>query len=770
MATAGHKSVTNRQRFLTSSSACPICGGYDRMKRGQGERCYGYICDDPEYVYCTNENKAGSLERHDPGYKHKLHGDCDCGIQHNPAIRQAATRKEVKKQHTTDENAYTYDDTRAVAKYHYRDKDGTILYTVVRYEWPDENKTGGYDKTFRQFRWEGSQPIAGLGPLKQRVLYNLPALLKAQKDIPVYWPEGEKDVEVLKQLGLLAVCNVMGAITGTANNYKWNKAYAEALRDRKVILLADNDEAGEEHVKNVAAGLKDIAASVHIVRLPDLPAKGDVSDWLAAGRTREQLEEIANPAPVEPGTFYSEVEAEEIQWLWKNRVPLGKITMLDGLPDQGKSIVSLDLGARVTRGDEMPDGTPGMQGAVIVVAPEDGAGDTIKPRLLAARADVTKVIDLTTIRYRTEQGAIEERPFSIPRDIPLLQEQIVKHHVILVIFDPLMAVLDHGLKAKDDQDVRQAFTPLARMLSQTGCAALVIRHFNKGNSENAILRGAGSIGIIGAARSGLVVVPDPDDETKHVLATPKHNLADEIPKHLLYHIEPDASGRPCIEWLGEKNFTMSDLLTTAAPSASRQEILQILQKAKADNDDPLSPRDIVEASTLSYDQVRKLLSRMLKDGEIVSPSRGKYTASQVSQPSQTSGNGSGSGKKIVTLDQSHLQASQFSSDRHNERHNDESAQEDDSVENCDGCDGCDTTFSSVTTNTQHTTNTTPPRVLSPLPATRPPRPTIDCAFCGPTEWLWSEQEHDYMCPKCFSPFAWTLENNQNSGRFLKALK
>src|SRR5258708_2843980 len=80
--------VAIENRFRTASTPCPICEGYDRMRRGNGERCYGFVCDDPEYVFCTNEKMAGALDRSDAGYNHKLHGQCKCGKQHNPPRSQ----------------------------------------------------------------------------------------------------------------------------------------------------------------------------------------------------------------------------------------------------------------------------------------------------------------------------------------------------------------------------------------------------------------------------------------------------------------------------------------------------------------------------------------------------------------------------------------------------------------------------------------------------------------------------------------------------------
>src|SRR5439155_18351863 len=117
----------------------------------------------------------------------------------------------------------------------------------------------------------------------RRVLYRLPELVAADPSIPVYITEGEKDVEALVAFGLVATTNPQGA-------GKWKQDYNRHLRDRDAVLLPDNDDKGREHVEQVAANLRGIAASVRIVELPGLPEKGDVSDWLAAGGTRAALE------------------------------------------------------------------------------------------------------------------------------------------------------------------------------------------------------------------------------------------------------------------------------------------------------------------------------------------------------------------------------------------------------------------------------------------------------------------------------------------------
>lgn len=175
---------------------------------------------------------------------------------------------------------------RIVATYSYRDERGTLLFEAVRYEpkgfavrQPDGN--GGYINSIKGVR---------------RVLYNLPEILAAQPDRPVLVVEGEKDADRLTALGLIATTCVSGA-------GKWRDEYSEQVRGHNVVLIPDNDDAGHIHCDKVALSLTGIAASVKIVELPGLPPKGDVSDYLDAGNTLEDLRALINAAPFRPNSL-----------------------------------------------------------------------------------------------------------------------------------------------------------------------------------------------------------------------------------------------------------------------------------------------------------------------------------------------------------------------------------------------------------------------------------------------------------------------------------
>src|SRR5581483_7235669 len=306
-----------------------------------------------------------------------------------------------------------------------------------------------------------------------------------------------------------------------------------------------------------------------------------------------------------------------------------KLTILDGDPGMGKSLLSIALAASVSTGHPMPDGTPVTQGGVILIAPEDDASDTLKPRLAAAGGNPSHVLLLNTVVSLDEKKMLLiDRPFSLSTDLAILEAAMKRTNARLVILDPLMAVLGHSIDSSRDQDIRAVFTPLSQLAERTNCAILIIRHLSKGASENALYRGAGSIGIIASARVGLLVAQHPYEENKRILATTKNNLSKKAP-NLTYQVIENPSGIPYIQWLGENNSTLSALLSGDTNlSLDRQKILQVLRDAPG----PLGPQEIADRTGQKYTYVRLNLSRMHEAQEIARPSRGMYTTLQHPSP------------------------------------------------------------------------------------------------------------------------------------------
>jgi putative DNA primase/helicase len=170
---------------------------------------------------------------------------------------------------------------RIVATYDYHDATGKLAFQVVRFE----------PKAFRQRAPNGEWSVKGI----EKMPYRLPQLLNANE---VYICEGEKDCDNLARLGLVATTNPGGADKNGEGGKKWPDIFGRWFKGRHAILIPDNDEPGRRHVQAVAKKLKDKAASVRLLEIPGVPPKGDLSDWLAAGGTRDELEELAAAAPV----------------------------------------------------------------------------------------------------------------------------------------------------------------------------------------------------------------------------------------------------------------------------------------------------------------------------------------------------------------------------------------------------------------------------------------------------------------------------------------
>lgn len=253
-------------------------------------------------------------------------------------------------------------------------------------------------------------------------------------------------------------------------------------------------------------------------------------------------------------TRMSDVTPRPIQWLWPGWIALGKIAIIDGDPGLGKSLATLDIAARVSTGRAMPGDCRGelyaIPSGVLLLTAEDDPADTLRPRLDAARADVTRIVALEGVS--TPDG---ER---MPRlsDLDAIAQSIREVKARLVVIDPVMAYL--GGDAHRDNEVRQSLGPIAKLLAEHHAAGLVVRHLNKSGGSHAVYRGGGSIAIIGAARTGMLVARDPDDDTARVLAATKSNLA-ELPESFGYRVTP-SGGTARVEWTGTSTHNATSLL------------------------------------------------------------------------------------------------------------------------------------------------------------------------------------------------------------------
>ncbi|OFW01490.1 MAG: hypothetical protein A3G20_00120 [Acidobacteria bacterium RIFCSPLOWO2_12_FULL_59_11] len=283
----------------------------------------------------------------------------------------------------------------------------------------------------------------------------------------------------------------------------------------------------------------------------------NVADLLAWARS--EIPQATSSNGIAAGVLLSQVEPERVKWLWRNRIPLSKITMLDGDPGLGKSLLALEIAARLSRGQSLHGDDPRLHGGSVILTAEDGLADTVAPRLVAAGADRNRIVAL---KYAPDKKG-EKTVSNIPVDLPTIEAAIERVGAKLVIVDVLMAYLPSDTNSYRDQDVRLALTPLAEMADRAGVAVICIRHLTKAPGGSPLYRGGGSIGIIGGARAGLLVARDPEDPSLIVLAQTKSNLGPPAPS-LAYRIEANSDGVPYIAWKGESQQTASLLLAATA--------------------------------------------------------------------------------------------------------------------------------------------------------------------------------------------------------------
>jgi len=241
-----------------------------------------------------------------------------------------------------------------------------------------------------------------------------------------------------------------------------------------------------------------------------------------------------------------EVERREDDWLWNNRLPLGKLTLLAGDPSVGKSLITIDIAARVTTGKTFPLDTDTRSPAkVIFLAAEDTCEDTILPRLDVAGADDSKVFFIPYVVEYTGEGELPAT-FSFKRHIHLLEDIFRQHSdCALLVIDPLKAYSDN-IDSHQNAQVRSLLAPLVDVCSRNNVAILGVEHLTKQSNTKAMYRISGSLAYIAAARVGYVVTKDKDNPDRRIIAPVKNNLApDQL--GLAYTIETK-DNVPYIQW------------------------------------------------------------------------------------------------------------------------------------------------------------------------------------------------------------------------------
>ncbi len=519
--------------------------------------------------------------------------------------------KELSNNNTTQQK-------QIVAVYDYKSESGELLFQVVRYA----------PKDFRQRKSDGQGGwIYRLGDVR-RVLYRLPELVKANQGSIVFVTEGEKGVEELFSLGLFATCSVSGA-------GKWRDDYNESLRGFQVVILSDNDEPGRKHAEQVAQSLYGTAQSVRVIHLPNLPVKGDVSDWLDAENSKEDLLSIVESSPLwKPNQNTSEtkkdetalrvvclaeVQPEQVSWLWHPYVPVGKLTLLDGEEGIGKSWLLCAIAGRISQGECLPFSDEAIKGKVLLLSgSEDGLGDTIRPRLDSAGADCKNIFAVDEPFTFDEKGLIK------------LSSLIAELKPSLVVIDPLFDYVTAKTDINTDNQSRAVTKPLREIAERFKCAIVAVRHIGKakGNGE-ARAAGLGGIGFRAAGRSGLLVGCDPQDRTKRAMILTKSNLANkDAAKAVGFTIE---NGK--FYWLGESPLTAEKILSKLENEDEREEQNEAVAFLRETLRDGAKPFKDLMSEAKQYGFSEKRLQRAASKLKVVRKREGFGLGSSWSLPS-----------------------------------------------------------------------------------------------------------------------------------------
>lgn len=311
-------------------------------------------------------------------------------------------------------------------------------------------------------------------------------------------------------------------------------------------------------------------------------------------------------------TTLADVQPERVSWLWPGRIPVGKLVTLDGDPGLGKSTLALAFAATISTGGPWPDGSHcEHRGAVLLMSAEDGLADTVRPRLDAAGADVSKIHAIEGVPIIDEGGERTLRPPTLA-DIAALEDAINRTGARLLVIDVVMAYLPDRIDSHKDQDIRRVLSRLAALADRTDCTVLLLRHLNKASGRDPLYRGGGSIGIVGAARAGLLVAADPDDPDRRVLASIKSNLG-AYPDSLAYRLVGAGDyGVARVQWEGVTTHTARALLAPADDSDDRHEVDGWLREY-LEAEGRANARDVIRDSKhagFSEDQVKKARRRI----------------------------------------------------------------------------------------------------------------------------------------------------------------
>ncbi len=413
--------------------------------------------------------------------------------------------------------------------FQYHDASGKLIYEVVRLD--DLNGKKIFQRAILQ---DGTKKNSMKGI--ERVPYHLPEILEAQKaDQPIFIVEGEKCVEALRALGLVATTNSGGA-------GKWGNCGQYFQKGISVIIIPDNDEVGRRHGCEVAQDLQARGCNVKILELPNLQPKGDVADWLGVGHTKEELLKIVEDAaewdpeqvevedeqePESRGfkfVWANDLEIKEPRFLVKNLLEEDCLGLVIGDPSSGKSLFVLDVACCISTGAPF-HGRQVKEGPVLYLAGEGHSG--LRRRLAAWEKENKISLKDARLAISTKAAALTDR-MAVEEVIQAIEEILIpiEEEPALLIVDTLARNFGIG-DENSAQDMGVFIAELDRIRTTYGCSVLVVHHSGVADKN----RGRGSTALRGAVDAEYKVEKE---GTHHVVTCQK---AKDMPEPEPLHFE-----------------------------------------------------------------------------------------------------------------------------------------------------------------------------------------------------------------------------------------